>query len=95
MLRFSASSSRAKNALSFILKDLVTVFSGTFDRSGVYILILLFLFFSVMCKVHSWKKAGETQTRLANASDMSDMPIVTILKDLKYHTTLLESKLYH
>jgi len=33
MLRFLASSSRAKKALSLILKDLVTVFSGTFDQT--------------------------------------------------------------
>jgi hypothetical protein len=32
-LRFLASSSRAKKALSLILKDLVTVFSGTFDQT--------------------------------------------------------------
>ena len=31
--RFLASSSRAKKALSLILKDLVTVFSGTFDQT--------------------------------------------------------------
>ena len=33
MLRFLASSSRAKKALSLILNDLVTVFSGTFDQT--------------------------------------------------------------
>jgi hypothetical protein len=33
MLRFLASSSRAKKALSLILKDLVTVFSGIFGQT--------------------------------------------------------------
>ena len=40
-------------------------------------------------------KAGETQKQLADALDISDMTLVTRLKGLKHHATLLESKLYY